>query len=109
MPVRYRSDKAGPMKGIPCDALQTIRDGKGKWWDGMDTADLYGPPHDAADPLHSPFANQFMWRIDDAINKYHPDLLYFDDHAGDSQVDLGVQWDWDFFRRSWPRTTTTSR
>ena len=90
MPVRYRSDKAGPMKGVPYDALQTIRDGKGKWWDGMDPADLYGPPHNAADPLHSPFANQFMWRIDDAINKYHPDLLYFDDHAGDSQVDLGV-------------------
>ena len=42
------------------------------------------------DPLHSPFANQFMWRVDDAITKYHPDVIYFDEHAGDSQVDLGV-------------------
>ena len=31
-----------------------------------------------------------MWRVDDAITKYHPDMIYFDDHAGDSQVDLGV-------------------
>lgn len=91
MPVRYTSDKKGPMQGIPYDALQTIRDGKGKWWDGMDPADLYGPLHDAKDSLHSPFGNQFMWRVDDAITKYHPDLIYFDDHAGDSQRDLGVQ------------------
>jgi alpha-L-fucosidase len=31
-----------------------------------------------------------MYRVDDAINKYRPDVVYFDDHAGDSQVDLGV-------------------
>jgi alpha-L-fucosidase len=90
MPVRYTSDKTGPMKGVPYDALQTIADGKGKWWEGMDPVDLYGPVHDKKDPLHSPFANQFMWRVDDAITKYHPDVIYFDEHAGDSQVDLGV-------------------
>jgi alpha-L-fucosidase len=90
MPVRYSSDKAGPMRGVPYDALQTIRDGKGEWWEGMDPADLYGPAHSAQDPLHSPFANQFMWRVDDAISKYHPDVIYFDEHAGDSQVDMGV-------------------
>ena len=123
MPVRYTSDKDGPMKGVPYDALQTILDGydkwsqrniaalaapallqtilnsKDKWWKGMDPVDLYGPPHTMSrgprslpgnDPLLSPFANQFMWRVDDAINKYHPDVLYFDEHAGDSQVDLGV-------------------
>ena len=90
MPVRYTSDKTGPMKGVPYDALQTIQDGKGKWWEGMNPVDLYGPVHDDKDPLHSPFANQFMWRVDDAITKYHPDVIYFDEHAGDSQVDLGV-------------------
>ena len=90
MPVRYTSDKTGPMKGVPYDALQTVRDGKGKWWEGMDPVDLYGPVHTAQDPLHSPFANQFMLRVDDAITKYHPDVIYFDEHAGDSQVDLGV-------------------
>ncbi len=90
MPVRYTSDKRGPKQGVPYDALQTILDGKGKWWEGMDPVDLYGPVHNNRDPLHSPFANQFMWRVDDAITKYHPDVIYFDEHAGDSQVDLGV-------------------
>lgn len=91
MPVRYGSDTQGPKKGVSYDALQTIRDGKGKWWEGMDPADLYGPVHTPADPLHSPFANQFMWQVDDAITKYHPDVIYFDEHAGDSQMDLGVR------------------
>lgn len=90
MTVRYSSDMKGLKKGIPYDALQTILDGKGKWWEGLDPVDLYGPVHDKKNPLLSPFANQFMWRVDDAITKYHPDLIYFDEHAGDSQMDLGV-------------------
>lgn len=91
MPVRYTSDSTGPFAGIPYDALQTKADGKGKWWEGMDPVDLYGPVHTKESPLLSPFSNQFMWRVDDAITKYHPDLIYFDEHAGDSQVDLGVK------------------
>ncbi|HJV77455.1 MAG TPA: alpha-L-fucosidase [Paludibacter sp.] len=90
MTVRYTSDKTGAKQGVPYDALQTVLDGKGKWWEGMDPVDLYGPIHTVKDPLHSPFANQFMWRVDDAITKYHPDMIYFDEHAGDSQMDLGV-------------------
>ena len=91
MPVKYLSDKNGPLKGVPYDGLQTIADGKGKWWQGFDPVDLYGVVHTGKDdPLRSPFANQFMWRVDDAITKYHPDVIYFDEHAGDSQVDLGV-------------------
>jgi alpha-L-fucosidase len=91
MPVRYTSDKNGPKKGVPYDALQTIRDGKGKWWEGMDPVDLYGPIHNSKDPLLSPFANQFMWRVDDAVSKYHPDVIYFDEAAGDTLMDLGVK------------------
>ena len=90
MAVRYTSDKSGPKQGVSYDALQTVMDGKGKWWEGMDPVDLYGPKHDKNDPLHSPFANQFMWRVNDAITKYHPDVIYFDEHAGNSLVDLGV-------------------
>ena len=90
MTVRYTSDKTGPFKGVPYDALQTILDGKGKWWEGMDPVDLYGPVHDIKKPLQSPFANQFMWRVDDAITKYHPDVIYFDEAAGDTLMDLGV-------------------
>jgi alpha-L-fucosidase len=91
MTVRYSSDKTGSMKGVPYDALQTVLDGKGKWWEGMDPVDLYGPVHDINNPLQSPFANQFMWRVDDAITKYHPDVIYFDEAAGDTLMDLGVR------------------
>jgi alpha-L-fucosidase len=91
MTVRYTSDKTGPKQGVPYDALQTKSDGKGKWWEGMDPVDLYGPVHDIRNPLQSPFANQFMWRVDDAITKYHPDMIYFDEAAGDTLMDLGVR------------------
>lgn len=91
MPVRYRSDLSGPYAGVPYDALQTAEDGKGKWWEGLDPRDLYGPEHhDGRNSLDTPFADQFMWRVDDAIRKYQPDMIYFDEHAGDSQVDLGI-------------------
>lgn len=90
MPVRYTSDKKGSRQGVPYDALQTIRDGQGKWWEGLDPVDLYGPVHSAKDPLLSPFANQFMWRVDDALVKYHPDVIYFDEAAGETLMDLGV-------------------
>jgi alpha-L-fucosidase len=89
MPIRYTSDSKGPY-----DALQTILDGKGKWWAGMDPVDLYGYNHstDCSNQAcnTSPYGTQFMYRVDEAINNYHPDIIYFDDHAGDSQLDLGV-------------------
>jgi alpha-L-fucosidase len=92
MPVKYGSDSGGQY-----DGLMTKADGAGKWWNGMDPKDLYGPNHSATNPsLTSPFANQFMWRVDDAITKYHPDLIYFDEHAGHTQVDLGVNMGLDF-------------
>jgi alpha-L-fucosidase len=88
-PIRYTSDSKGPY-----DALQTILDGKGKWWAGMDPVDLYGYQHstDCSNNQcnNSPYGTQFMYRVDEAIDKYHPDVVYFDDHAGDSQLDLGV-------------------
>ena len=30
MPVRYGSDKTGPMQGLPYDGIMTKADGKGK-------------------------------------------------------------------------------
>ena len=32
-----------------------------------------------------------MTGLDDAITKYHLDVIYFDEHAGDLQTDLEVQ------------------
>ena len=91
MPVRYASDKHGDKAGIPYDAMLTKADGTDKWWEGMDPQDLYGPiHHDGRKSLETPFANQFMWRVDDAIHKYQPDMIYFDEHAGNSQIDLGI-------------------
>ena len=89
MPIRYTSDSKGPY-----DAMQTTADGNGKWWQGMNPADLYGPQHsgDCSNNScnNSAYGTQFMYRVDQAICKYHPDVVYFDDHAGDSQLDLGV-------------------
>jgi alpha-L-fucosidase len=88
-PARYTSGDKGPF-----DAMLTTADGKGTWWEGMNPADLYGPKHsgDCANNScnNSAYGTQFMYRVDDAICKYHPDVVYFDDHAGDSQVDLGI-------------------
>lgn len=37
----YNFDKSGSFQGFPWDAWQTKTDGKGKWWQGYDPADLY--------------------------------------------------------------------
>jgi len=86
MPVRYGSDANGPLKGVAYDGLLTKADGKGKWWDGMDPQDLNGRPHDKNDPCPE-FVETFLLRVQDVIDKYNPELLYFDDNS-----------DWDFDR-----------
>lgn len=93
MPHWFDSDKEGPKKGVPYDAATvTFEDGKGTPWEGLDPKDLYGFPHKKEeDANQSPFANQFMWRIDDLL-KYNPALLYFDESVGvNGIVDLGVK------------------
>jgi len=86
MPVRYRSDATGPLQGISYDGVLTKADGKGKWWDGMDPQQLNGPPHGKDDPCPE-FVENFLLRVQDLIDKYNRDLLYFDDNC-----------DWDFDR-----------
>lgn len=86
LPVRYRSDSTGPLQGVPYDGVLTKADGKGKWWDGMDPRQLNGPRHGKDDPCPE-FVEEFLLRVQDVIDKYNPDLLYFDDNS-----------DWDFDR-----------
>ena len=86
MPVRYGSDKTGPLKDVPYDGVLTRADGKGKWWDGMDPQQLNGAPHGKDDPCPE-FVEDFMLRVQDVVDQYNPDLLYFDDNC-----------DWDFDR-----------
>jgi len=107
----YGYDGEGPMAGVRYDAATLTRaDGKGKWWDGLDPQELYTGPnlkipdglhgiaavnrwHDEHDriwteeqPPHNPaFVRKWSLRCRDLLEKYRPDMLYFDD----SQLPLG--------------------
>jgi alpha-L-fucosidase len=95
LPVRYKSDNTGPLVGVPYDGMQTIADGKGKWWEGMDPQLINGKPHlkNSACPE---FVQQFLLRVQDVIDHYSPDILNFDDgaqfdfDAGGPTLDLKV-------------------
>ncbi len=80
LPVRYGSDATGPLKGVPYDGVLTKSDGRGKWWDGMDPQEFNGYVHDKNSPCPEFVAN-FMLRVQDIIDQYNPDLLYFDDNC----------------------------
>ena len=83
-----RSDPSGPLAGVPYDGVMTKAQGKGQWWDGLDPQDLYAQYHalgtynwpQAGNPPIDPvFCEKFFHRVVDLIDKYNPDLLYFDD------------------------------
>ncbi len=78
--VAHGADKDGPKAGVPYDGALTLADGKGKWWEGLDPAELYGP-HGAARTkgAKKAYDDKFLNRMLDLITKYKPDLLYFDD------------------------------
>lgn len=92
-----RSDKTGPFAGVPYDGRLIKSNGKNKWWEGLDPQDLYAQNHALSEPNRD-FVKQWNWadgasvpakaycekffnRIIELINKYHPDLVYFDDDA----------------------------
>ena len=100
----YGYDPEGPKAGVRYDAYRlTKADGKGKWWDGLDPQDLYTGPNvpmpdgirtiaeanawhkknevfsEKLPPNNPGFVQSWFLRCQDLIDKYHPDLLYFDD------------------------------
>jgi alpha-L-fucosidase len=78
--ISHGADTTGPLAGVPYDGNLTKADGKGQWWDGLDPAELYGPAGAARTPAARQAYNlKFFNRTMDLINKYKPDLLYFDD------------------------------
>jgi alpha-L-fucosidase len=83
--ITQGADKQGPFAGIPYDGKLTKADGKGLWWDGLDPQDLYAQNHpvgmkiNAAGEVGQAYCDKFLNRTIDLIDKYHPDLLYFDD------------------------------
>jgi alpha-L-fucosidase len=68
LPVRYQSDATGPLAGVPYDGMQTIADGKGKWWEGMDPQMINGKPHLKNSPCPE-FVQQFLLRVQDVIDQ----------------------------------------
>ena len=92
-----RYDLEGEKAGIYYDGNLTKEDGKGKWWDGLDPQQLYQQHHPmskgswdnnaihsqwdwshGACPPSQAFVTNFYNRTLDAINRYEPDLIYFD-------------------------------
>ncbi|WP_100615362.1 alpha-L-fucosidase [Confluentibacter citreus] len=96
-----RSDIKGGFAGIPYDGKLTKEDGKGTWWEGLDPQQLYAQNHqlskgseddikalwgqwhweNGASIPDQEFCDRFYNRTMELINKYNPDLLYFDDTA----------------------------
>jgi alpha-L-fucosidase len=93
-----RSDKNGPKAGVPYDGKLTKKDGKGKWWEGLDPQELYAQNHalskESSDNavIHAQwdwgagvsvpdkaYCEKFFKRTIDLIDKYDPDVVYFDD------------------------------
>jgi alpha-L-fucosidase len=91
-----RSDRSGEFAGVPYDGKLTLTDGKGLWWEGLDPQDLYAQNHppgtnrgtggawhwDPASGVSIPdlaYTQKFYNRTIELINKYQPDLVYFDD------------------------------
>ena len=94
------ADKSGPFAGVPYDGKLTKADGKGQWWEGLDPQELYAQNHQPSvgfgdfHRVHSQwhwdngaslpdqaYCSSFYNRTVDLINKYQPDLIYFDDTA----------------------------
>jgi len=94
------ADKKGPFAGVPYDGKLAKADGKGKWWEGLDPQDLYEQRHAPAPDFDDPgkihgrwewgngitppdqaYCEKFYNRTVDLINRYQPDLIYFDDTA----------------------------
>ena len=92
-----RYDQNGPKAGVYYDGKLTKADGKGKWWEGLDPQMLYQQQHpmskgswdngaihrqwdwsSGACPPSPEFVTNFFDRTIDAINRYNPDLIYFD-------------------------------
>ncbi|NJD09713.1 MAG: alpha-L-fucosidase [Gemmatimonadetes bacterium] len=94
------ADREGPLAGVPYDGRLTRADGAGQWWNGLDPQDLYAQDHQPAPdfqngnsiharwswgngitPPSDAYCRKFFDRTIDLVDRYEPDLLYFDDTA----------------------------
>ncbi|WP_184549250.1 alpha-L-fucosidase [Mucilaginibacter sp. FT3.2] len=98
--VAQRADKSGPYAGIPYDGKLTKADGTGKWWNGYDPQELYAQNHalsqdslnddsmgrhwdwgNGASVPNKAYCDKFLNRTIELIDKFGPELIYFDDTA----------------------------
>jgi alpha-L-fucosidase len=112
----YGYDGEGPLAGVRYDAYTlTKADGKGKWWEGLDPQDLYTGPSVVmpsgltsaqavrdwqnkntslakSNPMPvASFCQNWFLRTQDLVDKYKPDVLYFDTNElpiGQAGLDL---------------------
>ena len=95
----YEPSQGSDPSEIPYDGKLTTADGKGRWWEGLDPQDLYAQNHPVSDAnwewepktpaatAGSPdprlpsaeYLNKYFNRTVDLINRYNPDMVYFDD------------------------------
>ncbi len=96
------------------DGNLTKADGKGKWWEGYDPQELYAQRHrhskgwENEGTIHSQwqwgneaslpsaaYKVKFQNRVLECVNKYNPDMLYFDDnvlpfYGNDESIGLNI-------------------
>ncbi|WP_223649093.1 alpha-L-fucosidase [Hymenobacter psoromatis] len=94
-----QADKTGPLAGVPYDGRLTAAAGRGQWWQGYDPQALYAQNHapsaaqtpgasprqwdwgDGASRPDRAYCEKFYQRTVELLDKYEPDLVYFDDTA----------------------------
>ena len=85
-----KADTSGEYKGVLYDGNTTKAQGKRTWWDGLDPQELYAQNHTLSTGFgwewnngcsipSQQYCDKFYNRTMDLINKYNPDLIYFDD------------------------------
>ncbi|UAY54920.1 alpha-L-fucosidase [Arachidicoccus terrestris] len=94
-----RADKSGPLKDVPYDGRIDKKQGVGKWWYEYDPkSDLYAQNHPLSEnsqdngmihkqwnwgngvtPPSAAYCEKFYKRTIELIDKYNPELVYFDD------------------------------
>ncbi|MBD0833372.1 alpha-L-fucosidase [Aestuariibaculum sediminum] len=78
----FGSDINGPMKGKPYDGYMTKNDGNGKWWEGLDPANLYGLPPEKRTPEYVEAVKEnWVERHKELAIKYDVDMLWFDGYG----------------------------
>ncbi|WP_338763276.1 alpha-L-fucosidase [Massilia sp. METH4] len=92
------ADRDGPLMGVQYDGKLKRTQGRGTWWDGLDPQALYEQDHprstdagklkaiwnqwnwnNGASIPSAAYCDKFYRRTIDLLDRYEPDMVYFDD------------------------------